>query len=317
MTIQEVFDLGLKMGTAADPRGKKGVEKYLERRKKEFEGLSDKKKKYFDEDSLKNPYADSRILAGDPKKQVKTVLVGIDMNIGEVLLADRLGEKGTKIDLVITHHPEGHALSALHEVMDLQIDTLAALGMPVNVAEQLMSSRIQDVERKIHPANHAQAIDAAELLDIPLVAMHTIWDNMGHTFMQDYLDGKDLETVGEVMETVMDVEEFQLASKLKEGPYVGAGSEKNRAGKIHVGFTGGTDGPKDLYEHISRLGVGTLVDMHLSLDHLKEAKKYHMNAIVTGHMSSDSIGANLFLDELEKNGITVIPCSGLMRVKRQ
>jgi len=33
-------------------------------------------------------------------------------------------------------------------------------------------------------------------------------------------------------------------------------------------------------------------------------------------MAADSIGANLYLDELEKKGIEVVPCSGLIRVKR-
>ena len=35
-----------------------------------------------------------------------------------------------------------------------------------------------------------------------------------------------------------------------------------------------------------------------------------------GHMSSDSLGMNLYLDELEKKGAEVIPCSGLIRVSR-
>jgi len=34
-------------------------------------------------------------------------------------------------------------------------------------------------------------------------------------------------------------------------------------------------------------------------------------------MAADSIGANLFLDKLEKRGIEVIPCSGLIRVRRK
>jgi len=33
-------------------------------------------------------------------------------------------------------------------------------------------------------------------------------------------------------------------------------------------------------------------------------------------MSSDSLGVNLFLDELEKRGIEIIPCSGFIRVSR-
>jgi hypothetical protein len=38
--------------------------------------------------------------------------------------------------------------------------------------------------------------------------------------------------------------------------------------------------------------------------------------VIAGHISSDSLGVNLFLDELEKRGIEIIPCSGLIRVSR-
>ena len=51
-------------------------------------------------------------------------------------------------------------------------------------------------------------------------------------------------------------------------------------------------------------------------EHRKEAEKAHLNIVIAGHMSSDSIGMNLFLDELEKKGIEIIPCSGLIRVSR-
>jgi hypothetical protein len=33
-------------------------------------------------------------------------------------------------------------------------------------------------------------------------------------------------------------------------------------------------------------------------------------------MASDSLGMNIILDELEKKGIDIVPCSGLIRVKR-
>jgi hypothetical protein len=41
-----------------------------------------------------------------------------------------------------------------------------------------------------------------------------------------------------------------------------------------------------------------------------------MNVVIAGHIASDSLGMNLFLDELEKQGIEVITCGGLMRIKR-
>ena len=83
-----------------------------------------------------------------------------------------------------------------------------------------------------------------------------------------------------------------------------------------VEFTGGTEGAKEIYERLSHAGVGTIIGMHISEEHRKEAKKHHLNLVVTGHMASDSIGINLLLDQLEKKGLEVVSCSGLIRVKR-
>ena len=71
-----------------------------------------------------------------------------------------------------------------------------------------------------------------------------------------------------------------------------------------------------MYEKISQAGIGTIMGMHMGEEHRKEAEKNHINVVIAGHMASDSLGMNLFLDELEKKGITVVPCSGLIRVKR-
>ena len=59
----------------------------------------------------------------DKNKKITRVLAGIDTDEGEVLLADRLSEKGQKIDLVIGHHSIGQGIADLHNVMDLLICT--------------------------------------------------------------------------------------------------------------------------------------------------------------------------------------------------
>ena len=63
-------------------------------------------------------------------------------------------------------------------------------------------------------------------------------------------------------------------------------------------------------------GIGTIISMHQSEEHRKEAEKYHINVVIAGHISSDSIGMNLFLDELGKKGIKILPTSGLIRYSR-
>lgn len=317
MTLKQIYDLALEMGIKADPRHKDKVKKYLDRVKKSYQELSDKKKKLFDRESLENPYSDTRILYGNPKLEVKKVLVGIDASAAEILLVDRLNQKGGKFDLLISHHPSGHALASLHEVMEVQVDMFAKAGVPENVAHALFEQRMQHVHRRFSPLNHGQAVDTAKLLDVPLLAIHTVWDNLGNQFMENYLGKKQFETAGEVLETICDIPEFTEATIGKNGPFLASGSDKSRAGKIMVGFTGGTSPSKELYIELAKAGVGTIVEMHVPEEALDELKKLHINVIDCGHMAADSIGANLFLDELEKKGIEVIPCSGLVRVRRR
>ncbi len=317
MTLQQIYDLALLMAKKADPRGEKQVKNYLARLKKEYQELPEKKKKYFDKESLNSPYSDSRILFGNPKQTIKKVLAGIDAEASEVLLMDRLNQRGEKIDLLISHHPSGHALASLYEVMDLQVDVFESYGVPVNVAHALLEQRKGEVKRRFSPLNHRQTIDTARLLNVPLLALHTIWDNLGNDFMKNYLSKKTFHTVGEVLDYVNEIPEFVESLKGKAGPSLVSGSPTARAGKVVVSFTGGTNPSKELYREIAKAGVGTLVEMHVSEDSLKELQKLHINVIDTGHMAADSIGANLFLDVLEKRGIEVIPCSGLIRIKRK
>ena len=317
MTISEIYDLAIKMGMDADPRGKDGVKKYLKRQKKIYDNLPKSRKDDFDLENLKHPYSDTRILFGDDSVNVDKVMAGIDMESAEIVLADRLNEKGEGIDLVIAHHPAGGALSSLHEVMDLQVDLLERYGVPVNVAEGMMGDRISEIQRRVGPINHYQSVDAARLLGMPFMCIHTVWDNMGWNFMAGIFEDKEFDTVGDVMERMRKIPEYQQAIKFKAGPIIFHGNEKSRAGKVVVSeFTGGTDGSKEVYQRLSHAGIGTIISMHTSEEHRKEAQKYHINHIVAGHMVSDSIGANLFLDELENRGVDVVPSSGLIRVKR-
>lgn len=316
MTIQQIFDLAIEMGTKADPRGADFVKKVLEKRKKAFADMPEKKKKYFDKASLTNPYLDSGIITGDTKKQVKKIFSGIDADSSELLLVDRLNERGAKIDLVIGHHPIGATLAGLHEVMDLQTDVYANIGVPLNLMDALMRDRMQTVKRRIHPANLYQVKTTAELLDIPLMNIHTIWDNMGDQYMKKYLAKKEFDTVDEIVDYLMELPEYQEAAKMKNEPVIVSGTPKSRAGKVALFFTGGTNPSKEAYIELAKAGVGTLVDMHIPEDALIELKKLHVNVINAGHMASDSIGANLFFDVLEKEGIEVVAASGLIRVKR-
>jgi hypothetical protein len=318
MTIKQIFDLAVSMGIKHDPRGEKIVRKRLKNLKEKYQPLSAEEKKEFDAERLENPYSDTRIYFGDFKQTVKRALVGIDIGTAELLLSKELS-KQKPIDLVISHHPTGLGLAGLHEVMDMQAEVLAKYGVPISVAQGLLHIKMEEVSRTINPINHSRTIDAARLLGIPLFSVHTPADNLVTNFIKETLDRekKNIETIGDILKILKKIPEYFEAARLKAGPRLFAGKESNFAGKIALTeLTGGTEGSAEIYEKMAGAGIDTVVGMHMSEEHKKAAEKSHINAIIAGHISSDSIGMNLFLDELEKRGVEVIPCSGLIRIKR-
>lgn len=318
MKLQDLYRLVIEQGKNADPRGKKEVEKELARVKEEFKELKAKDKESFDQEKLSNPYADTRILYGNLNSQVKTILVGIDVGVGELLLADWLRKKGKKIDVVMSHHPAGRAYANFYEVMYMQADILRRYGVPINIAEGIMDERIKQVERKVMPLNHNRTVDAAKLLGISFMCVHTPADNHVVTFLQKLMDDEKPERVNNIIDILKQIPEYKEAVQSNNAPKIIVGDGKKRSGKIFVDMTGGTEGSAKAMEKLSQAGVGTIIGMHMSDEHRKKAEKFHINVVIAGHISSDNLGLNLILDEVTKkaSGIKMITCSGFRRFQR-
>ncbi|MEK7124222.1 MAG: NGG1p interacting factor NIF3 [Patescibacteria group bacterium] len=321
MKIQDIQKLFTRLGMEADFRGPTGVQKLLDYKKSKFQKLSLKEQEEFDQESLENPYMDSCVynVAEDPSnpsgqgKEIKKVLVGIDIGPEEILLAKQLGN----IDLVIAHHPIGKGLAQLADVMDLQADVYNFYGVPINVAEGLMRERILEVARGVNSSNHQRTVDTAKLLNVNLMNAHTSSDNIAAKFLRNFIESRNFERVGDIISALKEIPEYKEAMKIGAGPKIFVGSSENRCGKIALTeITGGTEGTPLLYEKIAQAGVGTVIGMHISEEHKKQAQSANINIVIAGHMSSDSLGMNLLLDELQKQGIEIVACSGFTRVSR-
>lgn len=312
MTTKQIYELAIQLGIKADLRGVTKVKKYLERTKAKYEKLNKEQKEEFDLEKLTNPYSDTRLLVDNNKRIIKKVLTGIDCQGPELLLADKLN-----VDLVITHHPEGKAYADLHSVMDMQAQILADYGVPINIAESVLKPRITEVSRRTSPINHNRSVDMAKILKLDYMCVHTAADNLGAKFIFDLMKKTKPETVEEILKKLKTITEFREAIKFNMGPTLFVGHPENSCGKVAVTeFAGGTSYAKEMYEKLSHAGIGTIISMHMGEENRQEAEKYHINVVIAGHMASDSLGMNLFLDEIEKKGIAVIVCSGLIRVKR-
>jgi len=319
MKLRDIYQTIVQEGIKVDPRGKAGVDAELKRIRDFFAEMPPWKKELFDEMYLSNPFADSRILNGDPDAEVKRMLVGIDMEVGELVLADRLSERGRKIDLVMSHHPEGLALAGLSQVMYLQADVLARYGVPINVAEGIMAERIKEVERRLLPANHTRAVDAARLLGLPFLCAHTPCDNHVVDFLQRLFDAEKPQLLKDIIKTLETIPEYRHSIKNDVPPKIVSGHEKRRCGKVLVDMTGGTEGSKKVFEKLATTSVGTVVGMHFSEEHVKEAEKNHINLVIAGHIASDNLGVNLVLDKIcqKDKKIEIVPCSGFFRHSRK
>lgn len=319
MKLKTMFRRSIEIGIEADPRGKKYIEKLLKKQKDKFKKLDDKEKEFFDEERTWNPFSDSRILWGTGEEDITHLMVGIDIEVQEMLLADRLREKGKKIDAILIHHPEGRALADLEKVMPLQVDLLMNLGVPVNHAEAQLRPRMDKIWRAIHADNLFRTERTAELLGIPCFGSHTVTDNLVWRFMEKHICAKQFDDLDAIIKAIREIPEYKYYAKKGNPPIIVNGSGSGRPGKIvATEFTGGTNGPEEFLAEQSKAGVGTILSMHVTEKTLEEAKKHHVNMIQCSHMASDALGVNLLLDKLQKEEkrLQILEVSGFIRVKR-
>ncbi len=290
MKLSYIYNQVVKFGSQRDPR-KKGAFKSFE---------------------------DSALLYGKPDTEVKKIMVGIDIDAGELLVADRI-RKDEGLDLVIGHHPQGAAYAAFYRVMRLQTDLLINLGISAKVAKELMEIRMREVERRVISGNHMRSVDIARILDLPFMCAHTPADNHVAYFLQQLMNKRAPKTARDIVDILMQIPEYKEAAKNLAGPRIILGSPQRSAGKIYVEMTGGTEGPKDVFDKLYKAGVRTLVSMHLSEEHFKKVKDANLNVVIAGHISSDTLGLNLLLDRIESSArqkLLTVNCSGFRRIRR-
>lgn len=319
MKIGEFYKKAVAAGIAVDLRGAKEINRILAETAREFEEIREADKKFFDQDRLFNPYADSRLLWGDPETDVRRILAGIDIDGGELHLAHTLNREGdgSKVGLVLSHHPLGRAQHQMFDVMRLQAQLLALHGVTIGAAEQLMDKRIEEVERRLLPANAARVPDLARALGLPLMCLHTVADNCVTRFLTDLFAAAEPARLKDLVRLLRDIPEYEKSIRLQAPPRIISGKETGSCGRIFVDMTGGTEGSKDIFDKLVAGGVSTIVGMHMSEEHLAGAKKAGLNVVIAGHIPSDALGLNLLLDRIEaEERLEYVCVSGFERFRR-
>lgn len=257
---------------------------------------------------LKEIPADSGIQV--PAENVKKVCIGVDIKVEDMMLAKHLGA-----DLVIAHHPVGNKqLLELSKVMDSQLDTMVANGVPINKAQKLLKTRQGKVDISVHGANYDKASKAAKLLNIGLMNIHqpadVITEKLVAEHLADKFKGNERVKLKEIVEALKELPEYKNA---ETEPNIAVGSESSYAGKICVTMAGGTGGGTDISKAYFEAGVGTLIEMHMSSAEISDISKQGIgNVIIAGHMASDSVGLNRIIETLRHYGLEVIILNGII-----
>jgi len=241
---------------------------------------------------------------------VRKVLATIDCDVGDLLLARELS-----CDTVLTHHPEGVAIVEGWQLIRTQIEQLVEVGVPLARAEAAVQRRLQQVDINNHPRNYGRVVQAAELLGLAFLNVHRPCDLITRRLLAEKLTSfNDPHSRAKVSEVIQALQEFPEQRAAATRPALRLGAPENYAGRVAVAVGGYTNGGLDVLRAYFDAGVGTVLTMHFSEADLREAKEQKLagNLIVTGHMASDSIGINFFLDELQRLGLTVVRAGGIV-----
>jgi len=319
MKIYDAYRLAIETGMKHDPRPKEEVDLVLSNAKKAYDALPEEKREFFDTESLWNPYYDCRFAWGEDiakEADAERLMWGIDITPGELLLADRLREKGQRIDAVVAHHPTGRSRNPFPKVMSMQADIFHDCGVPINVAEGLMGPRMDEVLYNVMGSNYNQAADTARLLGIPFFNIHSAADNMVQEFLEKKVEERCPRRLEDIIDMLMEEPEYKQAARLNDPPRIIVGKKDSRCGGVIAKMTGGTSAPDGIYEELQKAGVGTVVAMHMPNSSVEVCRKCHINVVISGHMASDSLGVNLICDEWERHGIEVFGAAGFTRFSR-
>jgi putative NIF3 family GTP cyclohydrolase 1 type 2 len=228
-----------------------------------------------------------------PGKNIKKVLVAIDVGTAELLLAKDLG-----CDAVIAHHPIGVAAINFYKVFDRHIEYMIAHGVPKKVAREATDKLKERVETRTHADIYDDVVGAARAIQMPLVNIHQPCDEYMRKKIFETIESGSTEYVSDIVSSVGSIAEFRnAATRIK----VRHGSERSKAGHWALVIAAGTNGGYSVAKAYFTHGVDTLIYLHVDYGDLVKMRDENLkgNLVVLGHLAGDSLGLNALADKLE------------------
>jgi len=233
-------------------------------------------------------------------KNIKKILMAIDVGTAELLLAKQLGCDG-----VIAHHPIGLAHVNFYKVFDRHVDFMIERGVPKRIARQAVVKLKERVQTRSHADIYSEVAAAARELGMPLVNVHQPCDEyMRQVILQAIKSGKT-DYVSDIVSSISQITEFRNAATKVQ---VKLGSEGNKAGRWVLVVAAGTNGGYPIAKAYLQHGISTIIYLHVDFGDLSKMREDNLdgNLVVMGHLAGDSIGLNGLAGRLEALGVEIV-----------
>ena len=250
--------------------------------------------------------SDSKIYV--PGRDIQRVIFSIDPDPSLFFLAREMN-----YDLVISHHYTSACIDAW-KVFLKHVDQMVNAGIPREEAEKAVKDKLLALKITGHARNYDLVDSIARALKVPFMNIHNPLDEIGRRIMQETIDkhikGKDKVLVRDVIDALYTLREFKAA---ETRILLGVGREDNSVSKVIVSHGALTNGGYEVARTYFKYGINTVVYIHISPSDLIRLRRENMgNLIISGHIASDSVGINPFLDKLEKEGLEVLRIGGVV-----
>lgn len=148
---------------------------------------------------------------------------------------------------------------------------------------------------------------------MPFLNIHQPLDEIGRRLMQDKVDevcNDENATLKDIVKALSSFKEMEAARTKVE---LLIGDENKKPGKTVVAHGTYTNGGYGVANAYFENGVDTVIYIHVSYaDYMKLKKENKGNLIVTGHIASDAVGINPFVEVLRERGLEVTTIKGII-----
>lgn len=242
-------------------------------------------------------------------ENIQKILYGIDIGTTELLYA-----KENDFDCVIAHHPVGVVES--YKEFGRHFDQLLSKGIQKEEAKKIVNEKMHGFKFGSHARNYDAIPSFARLLKIPFLNIHCPSDELGRRLITQSIKKLDSNNTEPTLKDLRahlkeNFTEFRNAQTEIE---IAVGNSTGLLGNWIFSHGALTNGGFAVAKAYFENGVDTVIYIHIAPGELAQILKLKRGQLViSGHISSDSVGINPFLDELEKQGCQITSLGGLIR----